>query len=188
MEIKNTPSDMSPLQKRALELYCESATMFTDYKPFTFAKLVEALEKEGLKASSSSLQRWSKKYNFDEYLKFQIQAVMIADQENPINEKALTVSVEKNLVDIKRNNELTADCYELMELFAKQVADNFDKHQVIKRDDIKIIKDIAVFTGGREDKLLDRIAEKGTEKLSSEEMMKEFDAIDVDIEVDDDEA
>jgi len=185
MEITNAPADMSLLQKRALTIYCESATIFNDYKPFTFARLSEELAKEGLQASSSSLQRWHKKYNFEEYLQFQIQTVIINDKENSIKDKALTISVQKSLVDINRNNELTADCYELMELFAHQVAANYDKHQVIKRDDIKIIKDIAVFTGGREDKLLDRIAERGTDKLSSEDMKKEFDAIDVDIEVDD---
>ena len=184
MEITNAPAEMTPVQKRALTIFCESATIFNDYKPSSYEQISKELEKENLKASSSSIQRWSKKYNFDEYLQYQIQAVIINDTEEAHKNNALTVSVKKSIVDISRNNELTADCYELMELFTKQVAENYDKHNVIKRDDIKIVKDIAVFTGGREDKLLDRIANQGSEKLSSEDIQKEFNEIDVEIEDD----
>lgn len=182
MEIANTPVDMTPIQKRALTIYCESATLFNDYKPMTYEQVAKELEKENLKTSASSIHRWSKKYNFEEYLQFQIQALMIADEDKSHEQKAITLSVKRNLVDITRNNELTADCYELMELFTKQVAENYDTHGSIKRDDIKIIKDIAVFTGGREDKLLDRLAGQGSEKLSSEEIQKEFNEIEVEIE------
>ena len=69
-----------------------------------------------------------------------------------------------------------------MELFAKQTADNFDNTGVIKRDDIKIIKDIATFTGGREDKLLDRIANAGADKITSAEMLEQHKTIEMDIE------
>jgi len=90
--------------------------------------------------------------------------------------------VSIKLVDLERNNRLTADCYELMELFTKQVAQTYDQHGIIKRDDIKIVKDIAVFTGGREDKFLDRLANSGDDVMSSDELKAEFDAIDVEIE------
>ena len=182
MEITNTPAEMTPIQKRALELYCESATILKDYRPDTYEQISKKLEKENLKASSSSIQRWSKKFNFDEYLQFHIQSIVINDKENNTQQKALSVAVKKSIVDIERNNELTADCYELMELFAKQTAENYDNTGVIKRDDIKIIKDIAVFTGGREDKLLDRIANAGTEKMSSAEMLEQHKLIELDIE------
>jgi hypothetical protein len=182
MEIVNTPSEMTPVQKRALAIFCESATILKDYKPDTFEQISKQLEKEDLKASSSSIQRWSKKYNFDEYLNFHIQSIMINDKENNNQQKAITVAVKKSIVDITRNNELTADCYELMELFAKQTADNFDNTGVIKRDDIKIIKDIATFTGGREDKLLDRIANAGADKITSAEMLEQHKTIEMDIE------
>ncbi len=182
MEITNTPVEMTPVQKRALVIYCESATILKDYRPDTFEQISKQLESEDIKASSSSLQRWSKKYKFDEYLQFHIQSIVINDTENKTQQKALSVSVVKSIVDIQRNNELTADCYELMELFAKQTADNYDRTNIIKRDDIKIIKDIATFTGGREDKLLDRIADAGGEKVSSKDILAELDTIDVDIE------
>ncbi len=186
MEIVNTPAEMTPIQNRALTIFCESATIDKEYKPDTFEQISKQLEKEDLKASSSSIQRWSKKYNFSKYLEFHIQAIIMNDTNNSNQKKALSAAVKKSMVDINRNNELTADCYELMELFTKQVADNYDKHQIIKRDDIKIVKDIAIFTGGREDKLLDRIAEAGGDKISSEKMLEQHKLIEMDIETDDD--
>lgn len=169
-------------QKRALEIYISSATIENDYKPLSLAKIAEQLTNEGFKTSSSALQRWSIKYQFKEHLNTQLQLTIIDDESKTTQERALAKTVEKRLVDINRNNELTADCYELMELFSQQVANNFDTNGTIKRDDIKIIKDIAVFTGGREDKLLDRIANQGDEKITSEELKQQFEDIDVEIE------
>lgn len=178
----NNDTEMTQVQKRALQIYCKSANLFNDYKPKTMEEIASQLKEEGYQASSSSVHRWSKKFQFQEHLNIQVQTALITDEDKKAEHKAITREVKAKLVDVERNNILTADCYELMELFAKQVAENYDKHGVIKRDDIKIIKDIATFTGGREDKMLDRLANSDGETLSSEEIRKSFETIDVEIE------
>lgn len=178
----NLEFEMTQAQARALQIYCDSANIHNDYKAKTFEEIATQLKREGYKASSSSVQRWSKKFQFEEHLQIQIQSSLITDKDKKAEHNAITRDVTKKLVDIQRNNELTADCYELMELFTKQVADTYDRTGNIKRDDIKIVKDIAVFTGGREDKLLDRLANTQDEKLSSADMLEQFDTIDVEIE------
>jgi hypothetical protein len=175
---------MTSAQLTAFNIFCDGATAENDYKPTPFVKIAEKLKEEGLSGSSSAIQRWSKKFMWQEQLDQQLQLIVLEDDDKSTEQKALSRVVEKRLVDINRNNALTADCYEIMELFVKQTADNYDKNGVIKRDDVKIVKDIAVLTGGREDKLLDRIAQSGGEKLSSEDLKKEFELIDMDIEED----
>lgn len=174
--------NLTPVQLRALEIYTSSADIHNGYTPLSLEKIAQQLRDEGFQASSSAIGRWKTKYQFDSHLQAQIQLIIIDDEEKLIERKALSTSVEKKLVDIKRNNELTADCYELMELFTEQVVTHYDEKQYIMRDDIKIIKDIAVFTGGREDKLLDRLADSGGDKISSEQMKEQFEMIDVEIE------
>lgn len=178
----STDVDMTPAQIRALKIYTHSANLHNDYKPKSFEQIAQQLKDEGFTASSSSVGRWAKKYNFKDHLDIQIDKVYAVDTIK--KEKLQTVSrdVQTKLVDLDRNNHLTADCYELMELFTKQVAQTYDEHGIIKRDDIKIVKDIAVFTGGREDKFLDRLANSGDDVISSDELKAEFDEIDVEIE------
>ncbi|MCK5111045.1 MAG: hypothetical protein KAQ94_05940 [Arcobacteraceae bacterium] len=174
--------EMTPPQARALEIYCESATIENEYKPATFKEIEEKLKEEQMQGSNSAIQRWSKKFNFEGILQAQIQIVVINDEDKTTEHKALDVVVKKKLDALQVNNELTDDCYEIMGLFVKQVVNNYDNTNIIKRDDIKIIKDIATFTGGREDKLLDRIAESGGDKMTSEQQMEEFNDIVLDIE------
>ncbi len=173
---------MTPSQIRAYEIYLEGSKPENDYKPTPFSKIADQLKDEGFTGSSSAIQRWSKRFMWKEQLDQQLQIIVIDDEDKTTEEKALSSVVKKRLVDINRNNELTADCYEIMELFLQQTTSNYDKNKVITREDVKIVKDIAVLTGGREDKLLDRIADAGGEKLSSDQIMDEFDAIDVDVE------
>lgn len=178
-------SSMSPAQIRALDIYLESATLVRDWKPYSFEEIAKILESEELKGSSSSIQRWSKKYKFELLLQNQIKRALASMNDEKVDEKALDNQVRKQLVDIKRNNELTADAYELMELFMAQTMNDYDTTQRISSENIKIVKDIAVFTGGREDKLLDRMANIGEDKLTSEEIKKEHEAVDIEIEEDD---
>lgn len=68
-----------------------------------------------------------------------------------------------------------------MEAFLVRVKEDIARG-VFRRDDIKLAKDIAVLVTGREDKMLDRLAGMGGEKLTSEEVKKEFDMIEVELE------
>ena len=182
MEQMIIPAEMTKEQRRAFEIFCEGATPENDYKPTPFLKIESQLKDEGLSGSSSAIQRWSKTFQFKEMLDTQLQLLVINDEDKTIEERALGATVQKRLVDIRRNNELTADCYTIMELFTKQVREDYEKTKKISIHNIKVVKDIAVLTGGREDKLLDRLANQGGEKISSEDLKKEFNEIEIDIE------
>jgi hypothetical protein len=182
MEITNAPLEMTPVQKRALEIYCESANIYTDYKPMTFTELSEKLEKENMPVGKSTLQRWSKKFDFKSYLDLHLQQITIADASDKQQRKALSVAVEKKLVDVKRNNELTAGFCEIMEEFIQQVLEDNEKGKRISNDVMKIAITGYGITGGREDKMLDRIANAGADKITSAEMLEQHKAIEIEIE------
>jgi hypothetical protein len=172
--------EMTPAQARALKLYCSSATLQNDYYPMTFEEIAKKLSEEGLQGSSSSVQRWSVKFDFKSHLEAQIQLAIIDGGD--AKSLALKKIDSKKAVDIVRNNELTSDGYEVLETYVSNVLDRMDKSQAIGLKEIQLVKDIVILTSGREDKLLDRLAGMGGEKLSSEDLKREFASIDMDIE------
>lgn len=172
--------EMTPAQVRALKLYCSSATIQNGYAPMTFEEIAKELRSEGLQGSSSSIQRWSVKFDFRAHLEAQIQLAVIDGGD------AKSIALRKidstKAVDIIRNNELTANGYEILEIYVNEVLEHHDRTGKISIKDVKVVKDIVVLTSGREDKLLDRLAGIGGEKLSSSDLKKEFDMIDMDME------
>jgi hypothetical protein len=174
---------MTKAQARAMEIYLSSATYMNEFKPLSYKKISEQLRKEGFEGGSeSAIGRWGSKYKWKRILKHQQQIMIVPDDEKSTEEKAVSKAIKTKLVDLERNNVVTAQCYDLMEDFIYQVKDNKDRTGIIHRDDIKIVKDIAVFTAGREDRLLDRVAEHGGEKLTSNDLKEQFKQIDIDIE------
>jgi hypothetical protein len=173
---------MTPAQARALKIYCESATMNNGYIPKTFEEIANILREEGYHGSSSSVQRWCTKFDFKSHLTAQIQLAVIEDKDKTLETVALRTIDTKKAVDIIRNNELTSDGYEVLENFVDNVLERLDKKEAVSLKEIQLVKDIVLLTSGREDKLLDRLAGAGNETLSSEEILKEFETIDIDIE------
>jgi arginine repressor len=169
-------------QARAMEIYLASATYMNEFKPTSFKKISEQLKKEGLSGSESAVQRWCQKLKWKRILKHQQQIMIVPDDEKSTEEKAVSKAIKTKLVDLERNSIVTAQCYDLMEDYIDQVRENKDKTGFIHRDDIKIVKDIAVFTAGREDRFLDRVAEHGGEKITSNDLKEQFKQIDIDIE------
>ncbi len=174
--------EMTQAQARALKIYCESATINNGYIPKTFEEIANDLRAEGLQGSSSSIQRWSVKFDFKSHLVAKLQLAVIEDKDKTLETVALRSLDTKKTVDIIRNNELTSDGYEVLETFVDDVLERLDKKEGVSLKEIKLVKDIVLLTSGREDKLLDRLAGAGNETLSSEEIMKEFETIDLDIE------
>ena len=183
MEIANTPQ-MTPEQSRALTAYCDSATIFNDYKPKTFEELSKLLKQEGIQVSSSTLQRWSKQFNWKDHLKVQLQTVMVEDKDKTIQQQALRSMVKSKLVDVKRNGELSAKFYDIMEAYVEQVKEDYENGKRISAETMKFAIAGATMTTGREDKLLDRIANSSGHKVSSDEILKRHQEIVLDIEED----
>lgn len=174
--------EMTPSQARALKIFCDSATLDNGYKTDTFEQIADKLKKEGLKGSSSSVHRWYDKFNFEDHLQAQIQLAIIDKKDQTPTTLALRTIEDKKTVDILRNNELSADGYEVLELYVTNILERLDAGLNVSINEIKLVKDIVLLTTGREDKLLDRLAGAGNETLSSAEIMKEFENIDLPIE------
>lgn len=165
---------MTPAQARALEIYLDSATLENDFSPATFEQIENLLKLENLKGSKSTIQRWSKEFNFEAALKAKMNQIVLVSSGQELQTQAQEESIKKDTVDVIRNQRLISDSYEIMELFVKQVKKTYDETKKISQDNVKIVKDIATLTTNREDKMLDRIAEFGDKdnKLSSDEILE----------------
>lgn len=178
MEIK-TPTESN--QIRALEIYLESATFENSYKPLSLEKIAEQLKSENYEASSSSVGRWKKLFHFEKHLELKINTVMLEDQSTDIKNKAISKSTQETIDRFKVNGELIDDLYVVSQCFVDKVKEDIALNR-FNREDIKLAKDLLVITTGREDKMLDRLAGQDGEKLSSEDIKAELEAIDVEIE------
>ena len=168
-------------EARALEIYLESATFENGYKPLSYSRIAEQLLEENYKAHKSSVGRWAIKFQWEKLLEAKVKTSIIADEEQSTSQKALVATVEKTLVTVERNATLIADTYDVMENFVEKVKEDLAKGR-FKIEEIKLAKDIAVLVTGREDKILDRLANAGDDRISSDALKKEHEAIDVDIE------
>ncbi len=166
---------------RALEIYLESATFENDFRPISYSKIADRLKEEEFSGTKSSVGRWAIKHKWEELLHRKRQEAVIASGSDDLQNKALKIIDEKTEVTVKRNGELISDTYDVMEAFLQRVKDDVSRG-VIRRDDIKLAKDIAVLVTGREDKMLDRLAGVGADTISSEDALKELGSIDVEIE------
>lgn len=178
--------EMTPSQIKALKIYCDHATLENGYTPATFDYIAKRLIEEGLTGSSSSVQRWSVKFDFKAHLEAQIQLAVINDKDKKAQNLSIRTIESKKAVDIVRNNELTSDGYEVLETYVADILDRMDNKKPVGLKEIQLVKDIVVLTSGREDKLLDRLAGMGGDKISSQELLEEFEKVDIDVEIEED--
>jgi len=170
-----------PNQIRALEIYLDSATFDNGYKPMSLEKIAQQIKSEGLSASSSSIGRWKKLFHFDKRLELKINTVMLQDEKDDIKSKAISKATQETMDRFKINGEIIEDMYIVAKLFGEKVKNDIANNR-FNREDIKLAKDILFLTTTREDKMLDRVANAGDTKISSKEILDQFNAIDVEIE------
>ena len=175
---------VEPNQIRALDIFLDSAVFENGYKPLSLAKIAEQLKNEGFDASSSSVGRWRILYHFDKRLELKISTIALKDEESDIKAKAITNSTKETIDRFKVNGELIDDIYTLVQCFINKVKEDVANNR-FNREDIKILKDLLLLTTGREDKMLDRLANAPAETVSSEDILAQINSIDVDIEIED---
>lgn len=171
-------------QVRSLEIYLDSATYENDYKPYSCQKIAEILKDEKLEGSKSSVNRWMNEFDFESHLQLKIQASFTQDKSIARTTDNMRKAVEKDLVSVERNGKLIAATYTILEKYTDHILDNIEKTNRFIREDIKLVKEIAVLTTGREDKMLDRLATIGNDKITSEQLLKEFNEIIIEVEDD----
>ena len=101
---------MNETQQKAFEIYLDSATFETDYKPISEEQLAAKLDALGLKGSSSSINRWKKDFNWAQALQNKVTLAMSEDKQtrNLLQKSSLETVVKNTKVDIERNKVLLA--------------------------------------------------------------------------------
>lgn len=173
-------------QRRALDIYLESATPDNNFKPKSCVKISEDLYTEGFEnCSKSQVNRWIGLFNFKKRLDEKIELAYISTDSKEISTKVRHKSTQDIAERLKTNGELTDDLYFLVRCFIEDAQKDIAANKRIDKDRMKIIKDLLVLTTTREDKLLDRFANQGGDKLSSEDLKAEFAQIELHIEDED---
>lgn len=182
--------EMNTQQIKALELYLSSANFEGDYKPITFSELSKSLAKEKIEVSKSTLNRWCEKFEWKKRLELKVQEIMISDKDKNMGKKALTHAVGRTMDLFEVNRKLQEDGYSVLQSFVDKVKEDIS-HGKMVREDIKLVATIQSLTTGRDDKMFDRLAAAGGEKVNSEDVMRELgnielimddDTIDIELE------
>ena len=177
---------MNETQQKAFEIYLESATFESDYKPISEEQLASKLEALGLKGSSSSINRWKKDFNWMQALQNKVTLAMSEDKQtkNLLQRSSLQMVVKNTKVDIERNNVLLAASYEIMESEAKRIVAKQRETGTLSAEDFERAKFISTLSASRSDKMLDRLAIMPPEAVSAEQLLSRLNEITIEIEDD----
>ena len=177
---------MNETQQKAFEIYLESATFESDYKPISEEQLASKLEALGLKGSSSSINRWKKDFNWMQALQNKVTLAMSEDKQtrNLLQKSSLQMVVKNTKVDIERNNVLLAASYEIMESEAKRIVAKQRETGTLSAEDFERAKFISTLSAGRSDKMLDRLAIMPPEAVSAEQLLSRLNGVKVEFEDD----
>lgn len=171
-----TPSaQMNHDQKKAMDVWLASASLDNNFETITDRALSDVLRDEhGIEVSKSTIERWRNKFNWMSFLDLKISSAVVNDDEklDDIKKSVGIEAAKRTIVDVNRNGELNSLAYSIMfgeleEIKGKQV-----QGKRISNEEAKFVKDVAVLTSGREDRLMDRAALMGAaSKVSREDFL-----------------
>ena len=177
---------MNETQQKAFEIYLDSATFETDYKPISEEQLAAKLDALGLKGSSSSINRWKKDFNWAQTLQNKVTLAMSEDKQtrNLIQKSSLESAVKNTKVDLDRNNVLIAASYQILEKEARRIIEKQNEQGYVSKDDMEIVKFFSTLSTARHDKMLDRLALMPPEAVSAQQILSRLNEIEIEVEDD----
>lgn len=177
---------MNETQQKAFEIYLDSATFETDYKPISEEQLAAKLDALGLKGSSSSINRWKKDFNWAQALQNKVTLAMSEDKQtrNLIQKSSLESAVKNTKVDLDRNNVLIAASYQILEKEARRIIEKQNEQGYVSKDDMEIVKFFSTLSTARHDKMLDRLALMPPEAVSAQQILSRLNEIEIEVEDD----
>ena len=177
---------MNETQQKAFEIYLDSATFETDYKPISEEQLASKLDALGLKGSSSSINRWKKDFNWAQALQNKVTLAMSEDKQtrNLIQKSSLESAVKNTKVDLDRNNVLIAASYQILEKEARRIIEKQNEQGYVSKDDMEIVKFFSTLSTARHDKMLDRLALMPPEAVSAQQILSRLNEITIEVEDD----
>ena len=177
---------MNETQQKAFEIYLDSATFETDYRPISEEQLASKLDALGLKGSSSSINRWKKDFNWVQALQNKVTLAMSEDKQtrNLIQKSSLESAVKNTKVDLDRNNVLIAASYQILEKEARRIIEKQNEQGYVSKDDMEIVKFFSTLSTARHDKMLDRLALMPPEAVSAQQILSRLNEITIEVEDD----
>ena len=177
---------MNETQQKAFEIYLDSATFETDYKPISEEQLAAKLDALGLKGSSSSINRWKKDFSWAQALQNKVALAMSEDKQtrNLIQKSSLESAVKNTKVDLDRNNVLIAASYQILEKEARRIIEKQNEQGYVSKDDMEIVKFFSTLSTARHDKMLDRLALMPPEAVSAQQILSRLNEITIEVEDD----
>lgn len=177
---------MNETQQKAFEIYLDSATFETDYKPISEEQLAAKLDALGLKGSSSSINRWKKDFNWAQALQNKVTLAMSEDKQtrNLLQKSSLESAVKNTKVDLDRNNVLIAASYQILEKEARRIIEKQNEQGYVSKDDMEIVKFFSTLSTARHDKMLDRLALMPPEAVSAQQILSRLNEIEIEVEDD----
>jgi len=169
----------------ALEIWLTSATIHNNYTPLSDRKLVDELEKKGVVAKKTTIERWRKKYNFADKLNSLTAQALSTDKDirDLVTKSSNSAVVQKTIDDMRKNEELEDLAYGILKAKLLTLQNKHEHGGAITNDEAKIAVQIALLTSGRKDKALDREAAMATAKmLSSQDALQALIGSEIDIE------
>lgn len=176
---------MTEAQIRAQEIYLTSAVLENNFTPNSEVKIAMALKYEGFEASSTSVGRWKKKFEWEKLLHVKISAAVTEDSKTKaiVSNSSLEATVKNTEVDIKRNNVLIAASYQALEYEANQLLKVVEEgKRSLTNDEFDKLYKIAKLSTDRHDRMLDRLANMPPEAISSQEVYERLKAIPIEYE------
>ncbi|AQW87118.1 hypothetical protein CPIN18021_0271 [Campylobacter pinnipediorum subsp. caledonicus] len=180
---------MNDLQQMAFNIYIDSASFENDFKPMSEEAIAQKMRNEGHETSSSSINRWKNKFEWNKALENKITLAMSENKElkNIIQKSSLQTTVKNTKVDIERNNMIIAGSYEIMEReLTRLINDQKQNGKLKSKEDIELFKFIATLSTQRHDKMLDRLALIPPESVSGDELISRLMDVTIDVEVEED--
>ncbi|MDR0666306.1 MAG: hypothetical protein LBF71_02730 [Campylobacteraceae bacterium] len=176
--------EMSAAQKRALELWLESAELQNNFTPMTERKLAERLQAEGYQMSDSQINRVKQKFGWKALLEAKVTA-SVSDSAEVVTvfENAGLESVIKNTkIDAQRVEILQASTHEAMEILMGRILKKLREGKELNKEETKTIIAIAQYSAVVKDKILERINNLGTHTISSDEIKKQLESVELEFE------
>lgn len=175
-------TDMNEAQTKALGLYLE---VDSDYNPPSYELIAQLLLASGFSGSSSTVQRWAKKFDFEHHLNRHINALVLADKNNyeSLENEAGAENLKRTLMTLEENAELLHGSHQILLSLVAQIQEKVKNKIPLSKDDSKIMLQLYSVTSAREDRLHDRQAGlDAVDRITKTDLLKSFALSGIDLE------
>jgi hypothetical protein len=175
---------MNEIEQRAYNLYIESALLdLPNFKPMSFEEISSKLKAEGIEKSSSTVHRWSQKYQWESMLAVKVDEIKASDDgyKKAIANQALSQKVKSLSLQSQKQETIKTSLLDKLSTMVEMVEDGSQN-----KDDRKFIIQAIQTMIVADNSLIKMPDDDNTPRLSLDEVAKKIyssgEIIDVEIE------